>query len=177
MVKYIIGDPRSIFPPKQLSFGERKPMNPPSMSQTQETDDEPPADTVPSAMTGVQAAVIRVGDCEADPALNVLRRNGKAIHLEPKAMELLSFLAGRAGEVVTRDEQLAKLSNGLVVGDDGLAQAVIKLRKALGDSPREPRYIQTVPKRGYRLIAEVGAAIPQQKAPGSEKALGFRSSK
>ncbi len=129
------------------------------MTQTQDNSDDDAALALRES-TGVPSGVMRIGDWDADFALNVLRRGQQSIHLEPKAMELLFFLARRPGEVVSRDELLAALWEGVVVGDDALTQAVIKLRKAFGDNPREPSYIQTVPKRGYRLIAQVGAPVP-----------------
>ncbi len=117
-------------------------------------------DSVPAEGDAAHAAPIRIGDWEAYPALNKLQRGSQATHLEPRAMELLVFLARYPGDVLSRDELLSGVWPGLVVGDDALTQAIIKLRKALGDDPREPNYIQTVPKRGYRLIAPVSPATP-----------------
>ncbi len=134
------------------------------MSQTQDNSDEDAGPTQLESI-GVPSGVMRIGDWEADFALNVLRRGQQSIHLEPKAMEVLFFLARHPGEVVSRDDLLAALWDGVVVGDDALTQAVIKLRKAFGDNPREPSYIQTVPKRGYRLIAQVGAPVPSDDRP------------
>jgi adenylate cyclase len=88
-----------------------------------------------------------------EPAVNEIRREGETLRIEPKAMEVLVFLANRAGQVVSRDELLSALWPGVVVGDDALSQAVIKLRKALRDPAKSPQYIETIPKRGYRLIA------------------------
>ncbi len=78
--------------------------------------------------------------------------------VEPKVAEVLVYLARRAGQVVSRDELLTAVWPGVVVGDDALTQAVIKLRKALGDDAKRPEYIETLAKRGYRLIAPVAAA-------------------
>ena len=98
---------------------------------------------------------LRVGEWSVDPATNEISRGAERVHLEPKAADLLLALARRADEVVSREELLAQVWSGVLVGDDVLTQAVIKLRKALGDTSGEPRYIQTIPKRGYRLIAAV----------------------
>jgi DNA-binding winged helix-turn-helix (wHTH) protein len=98
---------------------------------------------------------IDIGEWRVDLAANRISRNGEEVHLEPKAMDVLLLLAGRAGEVLSREELLATVWSGSVVGDDTLTQAVIKLRKALGDDSRSPAYIETISKRGYRLIAEV----------------------
>lgn len=119
----------------------------------------------PMEATETRSKPFQIGEWEADSTLNLVRRGRATIHIEPKAMELLCFLARRPGEVISREELLSTLWQGLVVGDDALTQAVIKLRKALGDSPRRPAYIQTVPKRGYRLIAQVEAERPKQARP------------
>jgi TolB-like protein/DNA-binding winged helix-turn-helix (wHTH) protein len=105
-------------------------------------------------MLGKQA---RIGDWSVEPALDALRRGGEVVHLEPKAMELLVFLATRPGEVASREELLSAVWPGVAVGDEALSQVVAKLRKALGDDVRAPTYIETISKRGYRLIAPVSA--------------------
>lgn len=97
----------------------------------------------------------QVGDWQLYPSLHELRRRGEVIRLEPKAAALLVRLVQRAGRMVSRKDLLASVWPDVVVGDDSLTQAVIKLRKVLGDSSKSPRYIQTVPKQGYRLIATV----------------------
>jgi DNA-binding winged helix-turn-helix (wHTH) protein/TolB-like protein/Flp pilus assembly protein TadD len=106
---------------------------------------------------------LRVGDWTAEPALNQLSAGARVVKLEPKAMEVLMTLAARPGEVVSRDTLLAEVWRGVIVGDDALTQVVIKLRKALGEAPDSPSYIQTIPKRGYRLIAPVTpAGVPRK---------------
>lgn len=89
------------------------------------------------------------------PASNTLYRDDTQVQLEPKVMELLQYLAKNAGNTVTREQLFEALWAGVIVTDDTLTQAVIKLRKALGDDARNPHYIQTVPKRGYRLCVAV----------------------
>ena len=106
-------------------------------------------------MSANAAQRLRVGEWLVDPATNEISRGSERVHLEPKAVDLLLALARRADQVVSREELLSQVWSGVVVGDDVLTQAVIKLRKALGDASGELRYIQTIPKRGYRLIAEV----------------------
>lgn len=90
-----------------------------------------------------------------DPSANELSRDGRTVRIEPKAMQVLLALAEAAGRVISRDQLLAASWPGTVVGDEALTQTIIKLRKALGDDPRDPAYIETISKRGYRLIAEV----------------------
>ena len=104
---------------------------------------------------------LQIGEWWADPATNELGRASETLRVEPKAMEVLMVLAGRPGGVVSREELLSLVWPGVVVGDEALTQSIIKLRRALGDNPRSPVYIETISKRGYRLIApvrNVGAA-------------------
>ena len=111
---------------------------------------------------------LSIGEWSVDPATNDLARGNERIHLEPKVMDLLLALARHANQVMSREELLAQVWSGVVVGDDVITQAIIKLRKALGDTSREPEYIQTIPKRGYRLIAGVewiDAGPPATPAP------------
>jgi len=93
-----------------------------------------------------------IGDWRVIPTDNALYREGTRLQLEPKVMELLVYLAANAGHTVSREQLFLALWHDVVVSDDTLTQAVIKLRKALGDSARNPSYVQTVPKRGYRLL-------------------------
>ena len=100
---------------------------------------------------------VLIGDWRVSAATNELSRAGATVRVEPKAMEVLALLAARAGDVVSRKELLAAVWPGVIVGDEALTQSVIKLRRALGDNPRLPAYIETISKRGYRLIAPVRA--------------------
>ena len=75
-------------------------------------------------------------------------------------MDLLFVLAADAGQVVTREQLMASLWPGLVMGEDSLARTVSKLRQALGDDAKAPQYIETIAKRGYRLRAQVETAAP-----------------
>lgn len=80
-------------------------------------------------------------------------------------MEVLVYLASRPHEVVSRDELEQEVWRGALVGYDAVTSTVIKLRKALGDSARQPDFIATVPKRGYRMIAEVRTEAVETKGP------------
>jgi DNA-binding winged helix-turn-helix (wHTH) protein/TolB-like protein/Tfp pilus assembly protein PilF len=117
------------------------------------------------ALTGDRKAPIRIGSWWFQPELNRLRDANSVIHLEPKAALVLKRLVERAGEPVTRQDLLDTVWPDVVVSDDALTQVIIKLRKAMGDSSRDPRYIQTIPKRGYCLLADV------QTGSGSADAL------
>lgn len=99
-----------------------------------------------------------IGAWWVDPAANELGRDAETVRIEPKAMQVLMVLADHAGDVVRRDDLLARVWPGVVVGDEALTQTIIKLRRALGDNPRAPDYIETISKGGYRLIAPVRSA-------------------
>ncbi len=103
----------------------------------------------------VQGVAYKIADWEVDPAACLVSRDGKSVHLEPKVMDLLVFLVKQPDQVLSRDELLEEVWPGVVVSDEALTNAIIKLRKAFNDSARNPRFIETLPKRGYRLIAEV----------------------
>jgi DNA-binding winged helix-turn-helix (wHTH) protein/tetratricopeptide (TPR) repeat protein len=113
------------------------------------------------------AAEFHVGDWRVDGPGCRLHSEEARVSLEPKVMDLLLLLADRAGAVVSRDELLAALWPGVIVGDDTLARTVSKLRSALRDDVRNPAYIETVPKRGYRLIAPV--TNPETPAPARRR--------
>ncbi len=106
---------------------------------------------------------LQVGEWTVEPALNQFSAMGTTVKLEPKTMAVLVYLADRPGEVVSREALLTAIWPGVVVGDDSLTQVVLKLRKALGDVPDKPAYIQTISKGGYRLIAPV--VRPEKLAP------------
>ena len=106
---------------------------------------------------GVAGSAWSVGEWSVDGPACELSRGSASLRLEPKVFEVLVCLARRAGQVVAREELLDAVWPGVVVGDDALTQAIIKLRKALGDDARQPTYIETISKRGYRLIAPVFA--------------------
>lgn len=102
--------------------------------------------------------VITVGCWRADHATGRLSGPEGIVQIEPKVMDLLFLLAAHPGEVFSREALFATLWPGVTVSDDALAQCVSRLRRALGDDPHRPRYIETLSKRGYRLI-------PMEAAP------------
>jgi TolB-like protein/DNA-binding winged helix-turn-helix (wHTH) protein/Tfp pilus assembly protein PilF len=97
----------------------------------------------------------RLGDWGVYPHENCLRGASGERLLEPKVMDVLVLLAGRPGEVVSREQLLDSVWSGTVVGDEVLSRAISILRAALGDEQKNPAYLKTVHKRGYCLIAEV----------------------
>lgn len=109
-------------------------------------------------MTKIVSKEFDLSGWHVDPSACVINRDKDVVRLEPKAMDLLVFMASRHGSVISRDELLAEVWAGTVVSDEALTNAIIKLRKALHDDARHPRFIETVPKRGYRLVAAVSEA-------------------
>jgi len=111
---------------------------------------------------------LRIGDWRVDPASGVIARDGETARLDVRAMRLLVGLAERAGEVVSIDELLDQVWAGVTVSQDSVYQAVASLRRQLGDDPKEPKYIATVPRLGYRMVAKVEA---WQEPPAPTSAL------
>ena len=110
-----------------------------------------------------------VGEWTVRPRLNRVERNGHCVSLEPMAMALLVHLAERSDEVVTTDDLIARIWRGQIVSDSTVYQWVSRLRKALRDDFRAPRYIETIPKKGYRLVARV--RVPKSKRVSSSETV------
>jgi TolB-like protein/DNA-binding winged helix-turn-helix (wHTH) protein len=100
---------------------------------------------------------LQFGPFLADFQACELRKNGRKIHLQEKPMLLLGALAAKPGEVVSREELQKQLwpDDTFVDFETGLNAVVRKLREALADNPENPRYIETIPKRGYRFLGQV----------------------
>jgi DNA-binding winged helix-turn-helix (wHTH) protein len=111
-----------------------------------------------------------VGGWLVEPEQSRLVRGSETAMLDPKAVQVLSFLAKHANEVVTKEQIIGSVWDGAFVSDEVLTTAIWSLLRALGDDAKEPRYIQTVPRKGYRLIARV------DHAGAHASALPYRSS-
>jgi len=105
---------------------------------------------------------LRIGDWNVDPDSGTIARKGETIRLELRPMRLLMSLAERAGQVASIDELISNVWGGVAVSPDSLYQAVTALRRQLGDDSRKPAYIETVPRLGYRMIAETGPWLEEQ---------------
>jgi len=115
----------------------------------------------------VPTSSYRVGPFALDGAAYRLLKGAEPIDLSPKALDLLFFFAERPGALVTKDQMLEALWPGVAVTDNAITQVVSELRQALGDEPASPRYVETVPRRGYRFIAVVEPAAAAEKTPGA----------
>lgn len=122
---------------------------------------------------GQTVRLVRFGPFEVDARVGELRKHGMRIKLQDQPFQILLMLLDRRKEVVTRDELRERLwsADTFVDFDHSLNTAINKLREALNDSADSPRYIETLPRRGYRFIAE---AAEEQPLTGPEPDAGGR---
>jgi transcriptional activator of cad operon len=99
--------------------------------------------------------MLRIGDWWVNPASGQISRDGESARVEARTMRLLLCLAEHAGEVVSIDDLLNQVWSEVTVSPDSVYQAVTSLRRLLGDDPKQPTYIATVPRLGYRMVATV----------------------
>jgi Tol biopolymer transport system component/DNA-binding winged helix-turn-helix (wHTH) protein len=117
-------------------------------------------------------APFRLGDRFVEPALHRITGGGASVQVEPRIMHVLACLASRPGQVVSRVQLLDTVWAGAVVNEETLTHVISQLRRLLGDDPRSPRFIDTIHKSGYRLVAPVvflpvgGAAVETADAGG-----------
>jgi transcriptional activator of cad operon len=121
------------------------------------------------------AIPLRIGAWCVNPTSGQISRAGETVRIEARTMRLLLCLAERAGEVVSIDELLDQVWSGVVVTPDSVYQAVASLRRQLGDDAKEPAYIATVPRLGYRMVATVTAWRDVPSAPIVSAAAQRRS--
>ena len=101
---------------------------------------------------------VRFQDFELDPANRQLRRAGKPVELNGRYFDALALMVGEPGRLVTKDRFMGEVWRGVPVTDEALTQCIRTLRRQLGDDAARPRFIETVPKHGYRFIAPVDDA-------------------
>ncbi|KKL71678.1 hypothetical protein LCGC14_2092510, partial [marine sediment metagenome] len=113
--------------------------------------------------------VFFVGEWQVTPATNSLRRGTQVKQLEPKAMDVLLLLCEKQGELVSSEEILNHCWRTVAVGDNPLHKVITQLRKAFDDKASDPQYIETIRKRGYRVIANIALPLDdEQKASHSK---------
>lgn len=120
----------------------------------------------PGMPAGGSGSRFRIANWTVDPDTCRISGNSKRVKLEPKVMDVLVFLAARPGEVVSREMLETAVWPGTIVGYDTVTGAIQKLRRAFDDNPQQPRIIETLSKRGYRLIAPVISLIEPGPAAG-----------
>jgi adenylate cyclase len=119
------------------------------------------------------AREFRVGDWLVEPDLNRITRADKTIQVEPRVLEVLVCLASRPGEVFPKDKIIPLVWAGTHVTDEVLTYSISEIRKAFGDDARNPHIVQTIPRKGYRLIAPVVQLAPTSKPQPSVAVLAF----
>jgi adenylate cyclase len=105
--------------------------------------------------SGAQTGRFRVGHCIVMPGSGEVANGNIITRLEPRVMDVLVYLMQRAGQVVTRQELEDNVWAGTIVSYEALTVTINKIRRALQDNPHKPEFIETLPKKGYRLIAPV----------------------
>ena len=115
--------------------------------------------------------VVRFGTFEVDVRSGELRKAGVRIALQDQPLRVLTRLIQRPGEVVTREELQRELwpDNTFLDFEQGLNAAIKRLRDALGDSAESPRFVETLPRRGYRFIAPVVGGVPSARRPAANR--------
>ena len=121
-------------------------------------------------MTESLRSPFQVRDWLVEPDLNRISGNGIETHLEPKTMDVLCYLAARPNTLVSADDIIKDIWGGRPMGDNPVYKAIANLRRALDDSSDHPRYIDTVPKKGYRLIAPVTDPVDKRSVSTSTRA-------
>src|ERR671919_157443 len=111
------------------------------------------------------AASYKFGPFLVDGGAYRLIKDGENVPLSPKIIDLLLFLAARPSVLVSKEELFRALWPDVAVTDNALTQAVSELRQALGDDPTNPKFVQTVARRGYRFISPVEPIVPAGKMP------------
>ena len=115
--------------------------------------------------------LLRIGDWCVNPTSGQISREGETARLEVRTMRLLVCLAEHAGEVVSIDDLLSQVWPDVTVTPDSVYQAVASLRRLLGDDSKQPTYIATVPRLGYRMVATVSPWTDEPAATSLAQAL------
>ena len=121
---------------------------------------------------------MRIGPWLVQPSLNLLTRDEASVRVRAQLMDLLLCLASRPGKVFGKEEIVADVWEGRWVAESALSRCVAELRAAIGDEAQQPRVIQTINKRGYRLIAPVEVVTAAEPAlPWAAAAIARRPSR
>jgi DNA-binding winged helix-turn-helix (wHTH) protein len=124
----------------------------------------------PSYSPEASGASYRIGTWKLCTRTNRLTRDGAPTELESRLVYLLIAFIDHRGEVLSKDWLLKTMWAGRTVTDESLTVAISQVRKALGDDPRAPSYIKTVPGKGYQLVAEAGRIEAPQETPQKDLA-------
>lgn len=114
-------------------------------------------------------SVLRFGEFILDPANRRLTREGVPIELGGRYLDALVLLASERGQLISKDRLHEEVWRGVPVTDEALSQAIMALRRALGDDAARPRFIETVPRHGYRFVAELEDTLPAPDSSAPER--------
>jgi TolB-like protein/DNA-binding winged helix-turn-helix (wHTH) protein len=120
----------------------------------------------------MKTAKMKIGAWIVDPESNLLERGERSTRVEPRAMDVLVHLAGRDGAVTSVEQLISAVWKGVIVSDGSVYLAISQLRQALGDTEKGASYIDTVPRRGYRLtvpVVPLGVESPPAIEPAGPK--------
>ena len=127
-------------------------------------------------MTSEKVNKYRIGDWDVSLTSCTLSKGDVEVKVTPRSMDVLDCLAERHGEVVSHEELLGRFWQSTFTSDHAVHKVIAELRSALGDDAHQPRYIRTVPKRGYSLIAEVlRPQVPPEALPQTTPGLLLES--
>lgn len=123
-----------------------------------------------------RSTVLRFGDFEVDLPAGLLLRHGIRVKLRDKSFRVLGALIEHCGQVVTREDLQRRLwpADVFVDFENNLNTAIARLREALGDSAEHPRFIETLPKHGYRFIGTLSAEPPTPRPPDARARRRWR---
>ncbi len=116
-----------------------------------------------------------IGDWQVQPQLNCVQKGDRSFHLEPKIMQVLVQLASHPNEVLSKDQLISTVWADTFVGDDVLTRSISEIRRVLEDDARAPRFIQTIPKTGYRLLVPVTHDAEPHSGNGNGTALASQT--
>ncbi len=110
---------------------------------------------------------IKIGDWTVTPTLNLLETNGHSIRIEPRAVEVLAYLASHAGEAVSAEQLITAVWQGRVVGEDSVYRIIKQLRRALDDDSQNPRYIRRSPSGAIESLHRSNTYLSNVPPPAS----------
>lgn len=111
---------------------------------------------------------LHFADICIDTHNQLLYRQGETIHLAPKVYDLLVFLCQNSHRVISKDELMEQVWVGTLVTENAISRTLVKVRKALADDPKNPQYIITVPRKGYRMVADFAASDTVSNQPDTK---------
>ena len=117
-------------------------------------------------MVGARRRPFHLGDWLVEPTLDRISRDGRHVRLRPRAMDVLICLSLEAGKLASKQNIIDAVWRTEFVSEHALTQVIAELRSALGDDAKSPSYIENIPRRGYRLVAEVtplAASVPSSR--------------